>query len=86
VRCLAVPDLTTTVLTRTVTGLAADSSLAGGSNPRFAYRAASVFLLLFGASFGAVLVRFGPAVPLLISALFVLFSITALSSDRDDRV
>jgi hypothetical protein len=29
---LAVPDLTTTVLTMTLTGLAADSALAGGDN------------------------------------------------------
>ena len=34
VRKMALPDLTTTVLTLTVTGLAADSSLAGGSNQR----------------------------------------------------
>ena len=34
VRRLAVPDLTTTVLTLTLTGLGADSSLAGGNNPR----------------------------------------------------
>jgi Protein of unknown function (DUF1275) len=33
VRKLAVPDLTTTVLTLTITGLAADSSLARGTNP-----------------------------------------------------
>jgi uncharacterized membrane protein YoaK (UPF0700 family) len=33
VRKLAVPDLTTTVLTLTITGLAADSSLARGSTP-----------------------------------------------------
>jgi hypothetical protein len=28
-----VPDLTTTVLTLTITGIAADSHLAGGGNP-----------------------------------------------------
>src|SRR5215470_10755086 len=33
-RRLAVPDLTTTVLTLTLTGFAADSALAGGTNPR----------------------------------------------------
>src|SRR2546426_484492 len=42
VRRLAVPDLTTTVLTLTLAGLGADSSLAGGSNPRFARRVRSV--------------------------------------------
>jgi len=46
VRRLAVPDLTTTVLTLTVTGIAADSSLAAGNNPRFGYRLASIFLML----------------------------------------
>ena len=35
-RKLGVPDLTTTVLTLTIAGLAADSFLAGGSNPRCA--------------------------------------------------
>ena len=34
VRRLAVPDLTTTVLTLTLTGFAADLSFAGGNNPR----------------------------------------------------
>src|SRR3989454_5396750 len=38
VRRLAVPDLTTTVLTLTLTGLAADSTPAGGGNPRLARR------------------------------------------------
>ena len=32
-RCLGVPDLTTTVLTLTLTGLAADSTLAAGTIP-----------------------------------------------------
>src|ERR1700741_4380427 len=56
-RVLAVPDLTTTVLTLTITGLAADSTLAGGSNPRWQRRAASVFALFAGAALGAVLVE-----------------------------
>jgi len=34
VRRLGVPDLTTTVLTLTLTGLGADSNFAGGDNPR----------------------------------------------------
>ena len=46
VRRLAVPDLTTTVLTMTVTGSAADSSLAAGNNPRVGYRLVSIFLML----------------------------------------
>src|SRR5262245_42605664 len=57
VRKLAIPDLTTTVLTLTITGLAADSSLAGGSNPRWQRRTASVLALLAGAAMGAILVE-----------------------------
>jgi uncharacterized membrane protein YoaK (UPF0700 family) len=53
VRRLAIPDLTTTVLTQTLTGLAGDSSLAGGSNPRWLRRAGAVVALLVGALGGA---------------------------------
>ena len=58
VRKLAIPDLTTTVLTLTVTGIAADSSLAKGDNPRLARRVGSVFAMFFGAAFGAVVIRY----------------------------
>jgi uncharacterized membrane protein YoaK (UPF0700 family) len=51
-RRLAIPDLTTTVLTQTLTGLAADSSAAGGSNPRRARRIAAVMTMLLGALAG----------------------------------
>jgi uncharacterized membrane protein YoaK (UPF0700 family) len=57
VRKLAVPDLTTTVLTLTVTGLAADSSFAGGTNPRWRRRVLSIASMLTGAGLGALLVR-----------------------------
>ncbi|HEY0468062.1 MAG TPA: YoaK family protein, partial [Polyangiaceae bacterium] len=53
VRALAVPDMTTTVLTLTLTGLAADSSLAGGANPRIGRRLASISAMLLGAAAGA---------------------------------
>jgi uncharacterized membrane protein YoaK (UPF0700 family) len=56
VRTLAVRDMTTTVLTLTLTGLAADSSLAGGSNPGIGRRLVSVVTLLAGALLGAWLV------------------------------
>jgi uncharacterized membrane protein YoaK (UPF0700 family) len=55
-RRLAVPDLTTTVLTLTLTGLAADSTLAGGSNPRPGRRLAAAVIMLVGAAVGALLV------------------------------
>ena len=49
VRRLAVPDLTTTVLTMTLTGLAADSRLAGGSGQGAARRITAVLAMLSGA-------------------------------------
>ena len=68
VRKLAVPDLTTTVLTLTITGLAADSSLAHGGNPRWQRRCASVLMMLTGAAAGATLVRRSVALTLGIAA------------------
>ncbi|MGW1545139.1 YoaK family protein [Streptomyces sp. NPDC002309] len=56
VRKLAVRDMTTTVLTLTLTGLAADSSLAGGTNPGWTRRVLSVVTMLAGALLGAWLV------------------------------
>ena len=55
-RKLAVPDLTTTVLTMTLTGVAADSALAGGPGSRLARRALSVAAMLLGALIGGALV------------------------------
>jgi uncharacterized membrane protein YoaK (UPF0700 family) len=67
VRRLAVPDLTTTVLTLTVTGLAADSSFAGGNNPRLGRRIASVVSMFAGAALGALLLTRNFALPLILS-------------------
>jgi uncharacterized membrane protein YoaK (UPF0700 family) len=57
VRKLAIPDLTTTVLTLTITGIGADSSLADGNNPRLARRGASVAAMFLGAALGAVVIH-----------------------------
>jgi hypothetical protein len=76
VRKLAVPDLTTTVLTLTVTGIASDSSLAGGANPRWRTRVTAVITLFAGAATGAMLLRHGVFVPLCASSL-LLFAILA---------
>jgi uncharacterized membrane protein YoaK (UPF0700 family) len=72
VRRLAIPDLTTTVLTLTLTGLAAESSFGGGNNPRFRRRVVSVFLMFLGAAIGALLLRQGLALPLFLSGVCVL--------------
>jgi uncharacterized membrane protein YoaK (UPF0700 family) len=53
-RTIAVPDFTTTVLTMTITGLAAD--LARGVSPKTLRRLLSVAAMFAGAAVGAVLV------------------------------
>ncbi len=63
-RKLGVPDLTTTVLTLTITGLAADSRIAGGVNPRWQRRCAAVLAMIGGAVVGALLVSQSVALPL----------------------
>lgn len=73
IRQLKIPDLTTTVLTLTLTGLAADSSLAGGGNPNWARRIGSVAAIFLGAAVGAVLVlHWGLATPLVLAGTLVL--------------
>jgi uncharacterized membrane protein YoaK (UPF0700 family) len=69
IRRLAIPDMTTTVLTMTLTGLAADSTLAGGTNPHFSRRTMAVVAMLVGALVGALLfLHRGPGLPLAIAA------------------
>ncbi|AEG51281.1 protein of unknown function DUF1275 [Sphingobium chlorophenolicum L-1] len=74
IRQLKVPDLTTTVLTLTITGLAADSSLAGGANPNWARRIGSVAAIFLGAAIGAYLVTHGGLVAPLILAGGLIFA------------
>jgi uncharacterized membrane protein YoaK (UPF0700 family) len=69
IRRLAVPDITTTVLTMTLTGLAADSNIGGGTNPHAGRRVGAVLAMLIGAVIGASLfLHRGAALPLSISA------------------
>lgn len=69
VRRLAVPDMTTTVLTMTLTGLAADSSLAKGNNPHAGRRIMAVVCMVVGSYVGAVMMRHvNPGWPLLLWA------------------
>jgi len=83
VRKLAIPDLTTTVLTLTVTGIAADSSFAKGSNPRLARRVGSVLAIFFGAAFGAVVIRYSISAALaLATAISVVCSAALFRSLR----
>ena len=59
VRQLAVPNLTATVLTLTITGIAADFTLAGSHNPRLGRRLAALLSIFAGSAVGAVLVSWG---------------------------
>ncbi len=68
VRKLGVPDLTTTVLTLAITGLGADSSLAGATNANWARRLAAVVALLAGAAGGAFLLRSSLSLALAVAA------------------
>ncbi|MFE9447951.1 YoaK family protein [Streptomyces sp. NPDC006739] len=70
VRKLGVPDLTTTVLTMTLTGLASDSRLGDASGHRSPRRTAAVVAMLAGAALGAwLVVHHDLAPPLLVAAL-----------------
>jgi uncharacterized membrane protein YoaK (UPF0700 family) len=72
VRHFGVPDLTTTVLTMTLTGLAADSRIAGGSGEGSARRIAAVLTMLCGAVAGALLLEISLVPPLLVAAALAL--------------
>lgn len=78
VRKLAIPDMTTTVLTLTVTGIAADSSLAKGNNPRFARRFGSILALFFGAGIGAVVIRYSISAALGLATVISILCTAAL--------
>jgi uncharacterized membrane protein YoaK (UPF0700 family) len=66
VRKLAVPDLTTTVMTLTLTGLVADP--AGGAPRNSSRRTGAVVALLIGALVGALLEKQSLVLPLAVSA------------------
>ena len=83
VRHLGAPDLTTTVLTLTLTGLAADSVLAGGPGARPHRRLGSVAVMLAGAAAGAGLLQLSPTAVLAGAAVLVAaVSATFLTAAR----
>jgi uncharacterized membrane protein YoaK (UPF0700 family) len=69
VRKLAIPDLTTTVLTMTLTGLAAESRLFGGTGAGTVRRSTAVGSMLLGAFTGALLLK---------SSLVLVLSVAAV--------
>jgi len=71
-RALAVPDLTTTVLTLTIVGTAADSRLAGGPGAKAGRRLLSIAAMFLGGLIGALVLRHGHQVlPLLLATLLL---------------
>jgi uncharacterized membrane protein YoaK (UPF0700 family) len=80
-RRLAVPDLTTTVLTLTITGVAADSTIAGGAGSVAGRRLVAVTAMFVGAVVGAALALDVHIVAPLAIAL-VVTSVVALISWR----
>jgi uncharacterized membrane protein YoaK (UPF0700 family) len=85
VRRLGIPDLTTTVLTLTLTGLAADTQLPGAEpGATLARRLSAVGAMLLGAVLGALLLRGGLAVSLSAAAI-LLALVTAAYLARQER-
>jgi uncharacterized membrane protein YoaK (UPF0700 family) len=76
-RRLSVPDLTTTVLTLTITGTAADSAIVGGKGSSSGRRFVSVTAMFVGALVGALFVVHVHIVLALVAALVLLVLVTA---------
>jgi uncharacterized membrane protein YoaK (UPF0700 family) len=86
-RRLAVPDLTTTVLTLTITGIFADGRLAGGAASKIGRRLMSTASMFLGGLVGAVLVLHADAwLAITVAALvLVVVAATAATQARTDR-
>jgi uncharacterized membrane protein YoaK (UPF0700 family) len=86
-RKLAVPDLTTTVLTLTIVGIAADSRLVGGSGSKAGRRLIAVGAMFGGALIGSVLIVHVSTVLPLVIAFIILATIatTTLLLSRTDQ-
>jgi uncharacterized membrane protein YoaK (UPF0700 family) len=81
-RKLAVPDLTTTVLTLTITGIAADHRLAGATGARAPRRFISIVAMLVGALVGALFVLHVRIVYPLVVALVILAAVALFGFAR----
>jgi uncharacterized membrane protein YoaK (UPF0700 family) len=77
VRHVGVPDLTTTVLTMTLTGLAAESRPAGGSGKGSVRRVTAVLTMLVGALCGALLLKTKLFAPLALAAVLAVVTLLA---------
>jgi uncharacterized membrane protein YoaK (UPF0700 family) len=80
-RRLGVPDLTTSVLTLTMTGIAADSTLAGGTNPNPGRRLVATTTMFVGAAIGALLI-FHVGVSAVLALALALLLLNGIASYR----
>jgi uncharacterized membrane protein YoaK (UPF0700 family) len=71
-RSLAVADVTTVVVTSTLTSLASESLVAGGVKGVWNRRFAAIAIIFGGALVGALLLRLGVAVPLMLAAVLTV--------------
>ena len=71
VRRLAVPEVTTTVVTSTITALAADSAVPGAGVTRRLWQLATIATRLVGAVAGALLVRVSLFLPFVLVASLI---------------
>jgi len=71
-RVIAVKDVTTVVVTSTITGLAADSMFGSGKRTGSGRRALAVLLILAGAVVGAALLRWHIGAGLLLAGVVML--------------
>jgi uncharacterized membrane protein YoaK (UPF0700 family) len=87
-RKLAVPDLTTTVLTLTITGIAADQTVEGGQGPKFGRRGVAISSMFIGGLIGAVLVLhvaiYYPLLVALCATVIIVLAITPLRNSEAD--
>jgi uncharacterized membrane protein YoaK (UPF0700 family) len=79
-RRLAVPDLTTTVLTMTLTGLAADTTVSGKRSSALPRRLTAVAAMLAGAVAGAELVLHASTTAALVLAATLLTVVTVAAA------
>jgi uncharacterized membrane protein YoaK (UPF0700 family) len=79
-RALAVPDLTTTVLTLTITGISADSMAAGGTSSKIGRRLVSIGSMFIGALAGTVLVHAGLTPAVLVAAFVLILVVVVVSA------
>jgi uncharacterized membrane protein YoaK (UPF0700 family) len=83
-RVIAVKDVTTVVVTSTITGLAADSVFGSGKGGGTIRRAIAIVAILAGAAVGALLLKWHLGAGLLLAGM--LIAAAAAVGDRHDRL